>query len=215
MFRLLMKNSGFYLVLLPMSVLGMDWYWLDTRTTLDMTVVVVQVTGIFTWAIFGMINVELIEERYRGYRFLATLPLTTKEILAAKLTPNFLSVAIMAVSSWWLFTRLGGPDIQVESAGRLLLVMIPLPLVASALLYAGIFRFGFAVMRNLMFALVFIGYIAPIVIMEFAVPRTGLTLGSIGPALGEGRLFAILGVEAAACIIAISTASQAKEKRNE
>lgn len=181
---LMKKDFLLSLVLFAVVVPGMAWYWLDTRDALDATVVVMQLTAMPAWSLFLIFNIELGENRSRGYRFIETLPVSRAGTAVAKLLASTLAVLSFALVSWWVFASLGAGESGTEAAPRLLLVATPLVLAVNALAYAGVFRFGFGVMSKVLVPALLAGYVSPVLIMEYLVEPGRLSLARVSVQIG-------------------------------
>ncbi len=200
MFRLTLKNSGFYALFLALFIPGLFWYWNSTRTAIDATMVTVQISMMITGAFLAILNCELAEEKNKGYRFLETLPLTAREIVMSKFLPLPLYLVIFSVFSWWFFSRVGSDAGSADLAHRILAVSASACLPAGAAVYLGFFRFGFDRFYKVLVLLLVLSYLSPIVVDELLIPAGASFPSSVPDALsGRGVLVAVFFSLAAWC----------------
>jgi len=105
MFGIIKKDWLFYigyLMLLPLQIL----YWHTTRMQLDTTVVFMTTGWLYIVTLGVLLGVEMNEMKNRGYSFLSTLPLSSREIVGAKFIPIFLMTAIYVTFTYFAFASL-------------------------------------------------------------------------------------------------------------
>lgn len=118
---------------------------------------------------------ELMEEKTKSYEFLRLLPIKECEIVGAKFALVFLSVAFYAFFLC-IFLFLVSKDPDYLNPGRAFIIINgDIFLVLAALLYLGIFKFGYSKFGKIVLLVWIIGLISPIPINIFLLKRLGIT----------------------------------------
>lgn len=215
MYTVFKKNFGYYLVLLALFIPGFYLYWKTTRMSLDVTVVVIHLATMFTATLLAIFNAELIEERSRGYRFLASLPVTSMQIVAGKFLPILISTVIYVVFSWMIFSNLEVSEEDLALSRKVLVLSSPFSLMAGALSYIGIFRFGFARFNKILLVFLVLSYLSPVVIEEAVIPAVGIGAAEAAQILAEVNVPVFVGVGMAVWILLAMLTVKVKEKKYE
>jgi len=168
MFGLMKKDWYFYLGYLAVVPLQM-LYWHTTRMQLDTTVVFMLTGWIYIVILGSIFGVEMNETKHRGYTFLATLPVTAREIVAAKLLPIFIMTGIYLIATYYSFSSLEVAPEYLAMARKWLLFNGALALGIAGLTYWVIFRYGSQKAIYLQAALFFLAFVVPIALNELVI----------------------------------------------
>ncbi len=144
----LMKKFSFMYILYPVLLLGfgLPLFNQDRLTGPDpLGFSFAFYLGPMIWLVLGaMWSHEQMENKTNGYAFLRTLPIESRQIVLAKFAMVFLSVLLYIGGCCAAFAAIStNPDYLIPSCAYLVLHG-DVCLVAAALLYLGIFRFGFS-----------------------------------------------------------------------
>jgi hypothetical protein len=144
----LMKKFSFMYILYPVLLLGfgLPLFNHDRVTGPDPLGLSFAIyLAPMVWLVLGaMWSHEQMENKANGYAFLRTLPIEPRLIVRAKFAMVFLSVLLYVGGCCVAFAIIStDPDYLIPSCGYLILHG-DVCLVAAALLYLGIFRFGFS-----------------------------------------------------------------------
>ena len=162
-----------YLAMIPLQLL----YYQTTRMRLDTTVVFMMTGWMYIVVIGSVLGVEMNEMKNRGYFFLATLPVSAKEIVAAKLTSVFALLVIYVSVTWFSFAWLEVPAEYLALSRKWLLMNSAAAMVMTGCIYWSIFRFGFGKAVYFQAGLFMMAFLAPIIFNELVI-RGNLTESS-------------------------------------
>jgi len=168
MFGIIKKDWLFYigyLMLLPLQIL----YWHTTRMQLDTTVVFMTTGWLYIVTLGVLLGVEMNEMKNRGYSFLSTLPLSSREIVGAKFIPIFLMTAIYVTFTYFAFASLEVSPAYLALSRKWLLFNAAFALLLTGTLYWFVFRFGFEKAVYLQAALFGLAFIVPIGLNELVI----------------------------------------------
>jgi hypothetical protein len=122
---------------------------------------------------------EQLEQKSNGYAFLRTLPVKTSDIVVSKFLLVFLSVLIYTGFHCVAFVKISADPSYWKPSCSFLIINGNLCLILTALLYVGIFRYGYnKVGKFLIFLWLFI-VLSPIPINIFLLRRLGISRGEI------------------------------------
>jgi hypothetical protein len=128
------------------------------------------------WLVLGaMYSHEQMESKVNGYAFLRILPIEPAQIVKAKFALIFISVAIYVGGCCIAFALIStDPEYLIPSCGYLI-THGNICLVAAALLYLGIFRYGFSRFgKYVLIAWIFL-FISPLPFRIFFLKPRGIT----------------------------------------
>ena len=168
MFGIIKKDWYYYLgylAVVPMQFI----YWHTTRMELDTTVVFMMTGWIYVVILGSIFGVEMNEMKNRGYRFLATLPISAGEIVAAKLIPIFIMTVIYLAATYFAFNSLEVGPSYLALSRKWLLFNGGFALGVAGLLYWFIFRFGLEKAVYLQAGMFFFAFIVPIALNELVI----------------------------------------------
>jgi len=168
MFGIIRKDWAFYagyLMLLPLQII----YWHATRRQLDTTVVFITAGWLYIVTLGGILGVEMNEMKNRGYRFLATLPVSSREIVGAKFVAVLLMAAIYVAFSYSAFGTLDAGNGQLALSRKWLVFNAAFALILSGAVYWSIFRFGFEKAIYLQATLFMLAFVVPIGLNELVI----------------------------------------------
>jgi len=114
----------------------------------------------------GLLGVEMNEMKNRGYSFLATLPLSSREIVGAKFIPIFLMTAIYTAFTYFAFASLEVSPVYLALSRKWLLFNAAFALLLTGTVYWFVFRFGFERAVYLQAGLFGLAFIVPIALNE-------------------------------------------------
>lgn len=134
----------------------------------------------FFLIIIGSIwSLEEMEKRFHGNRFLQTLPISRGEIVGAKLGLVFLTVFTYVIFHCAAFRAISSDPGFFGPSCALIILAGDFCLVTSALLYLGVFRFGFDRCRPWLLSAWLCLVILPLPLNTFLLPRFGLNIRDI------------------------------------
>lgn len=155
MIGILKKNAGFYLMygifFLAMSVV----MWLSSFDRLRTPVAVINSFYIFFVVVVPALSAEALEEKYRGYPFLMTLPLKLETIVRTKMALPIVMVGIFTVFNLILFSRFfeSTPDVLADCI-KIILLNASISIMLAGGVFFLMYRYN---VRMLMMFLVFAG----------------------------------------------------------
>ncbi|MCK4268476.1 MAG: ABC-2 transporter permease, partial [Actinomycetia bacterium] len=151
-------------------------FWLLSRQEFGFTFLAL--IGALTFlSLMAEINVnEQLEEKYHGYSFLRTLPISAMEVVGAKFAAILFLDFILVASALALFSFTGDTP-RIWSLGKALILGIgSVGLISSGLFYIGIFRFGYAkFMRTAVFAILSFSVIFTMIVAKNLVSRLNMS----------------------------------------
>jgi hypothetical protein len=165
----LMKKDWLHYIGFLMVIPLQFAYWKTTRMQLD-TTVVFMMTGWLYIVILGIIfGVEMNETKNRGYAFLASLPITAREIVGAKLIPIFVISAVYVLATYFSFSSLEVEPVHLALSRKWLLFNAGFAICMAGLLYWFIFRYGLDKAMYLQGILFLFSFIVPIGLNELVI----------------------------------------------
>jgi hypothetical protein len=167
----LMKKFSFWYILYPglLLVFGLPLYNHDRLSGPDpLSLSFASYLAPMIWLVLGaMWSHEQMESKTNGYAFLRILPIEPAQIVKAKFALVFIAVAIYVGGCCAAFTLVStDPEYLIPSCAYLI-IHGDVCLVAAALLYLGIFRFGFSRFGKYVLIVWVILLISPILIRLF------------------------------------------------
>ena len=155
MIGIIRKNAGFYIIytLFFMIVPAVMW-GVNADRGLRTPMAVMNSFFMFFAVVVPALSAEAIEEKYRSYAFLMTMPMKLEEVVRAKMALPVLAV-ILTVAYNLVFFRVfpGEPAVRIECAKIIFLNASVVILLAGAV-FLFMYRFN---VRSLMMGLVFTG----------------------------------------------------------
>jgi len=174
-----MKKFSFWYILYPglLLVFGLPLFNYDRLTGPDpLSLSFASYLAPMVWLVLGaMYSHEQMESKANGYAFLRILPIEPAQIVKAKFTILFIAVAIYVGGCCVAFAFVStSPEYLIPSCGYLI-VHGDICLVAAALLYLGIFRYGFSRFgKYVLISWIFL-FISPLLIRIFILKPRGIT----------------------------------------
>ena len=139
----IMKKDWFFYIgiflVLPFTML----YLHMTNMQFDTGVVFLISGWLYIVTFSVMFGVEVNEMKNRGYSFLATLPLSPREIVGAKFISILVTISIYVVAAYFTFGNLGITPALLAPSRKLLLFNAAFVLMLTGTVYWFIFKFGF------------------------------------------------------------------------
>ncbi len=117
---------------------------------------------------------EQIESKSKGYAFLSSLPIDAKDIVVAKFTLVFLAIYLYTLFHCIAFFLISRNPSYLNPACSFIIINACICLLISALLYLGIFRYGFAKFGKYVMLAWIVIIISPIPLFQFLLPRLGI-----------------------------------------
>jgi hypothetical protein len=114
---------------------------------------------------------EQMESKVKGYAFLRTLPIDAKDIVAAKFAVVLLSLIFYTIFHCAAFYSISSNPEYFNPACSIIIISADICLIISALLYLGIFRFGYNTFGKFVILVWIVIVISPIPIYQFLLPR--------------------------------------------
>jgi len=183
MLRLMRKFSWSYVLYTLLSMAIVFPLFNQDRISgprpLDLTFAYYLATYFFMIIIGSIWSLEEMEKRFHGNRFLQTLPIRSGEIVGAKLSLVFLTVLIYVIFHCAAFLAISSDPGFFGPSCTLIILAGDFCLVTSALLYLGVFRFGFDRFRPFLLFAWLCFMILPLPLHIFLLPRFGLNIRDI------------------------------------
>jgi hypothetical protein len=178
MLRLMKKFSLWYLLYpIFLLVFGLPMFNYDRLVGPDpLSLSFATYLAPMVWLVLGaMWSHEQMESKSNGYAFLRILPIEPAQIVKAKFALVFIAVAIYVGGCCVAFAFIStSPDYLIPSCAYVI-VFGSICLLAGALLYLGIFRFGFSRFGKYILITWVILLIAPIAIRIFILKPRGIS----------------------------------------
>jgi hypothetical protein len=151
------------------------------------------------WLVLGaMYSHEQMESKTNGYAFLRILPIEPAQIVKAKFAMVFIGVAIYVAGCCAAFAMIStSPDYLIPSCGYII-VHGNICLLAAALLYIGIFRYGYSQFGKFVLITWVCLFILPLFIRIYVLKPRGIRDSEIMAYLREpywiiGTIFCLAG----------------------
>ena len=178
MLRLMKKFSVWY-ILYPGLLLafGLPMFNYDRLTGPDpLSLSFASYLAPMIWLVLGaMYSHEQMESKANGYAFLKILPIEPAQIVKAKFAVVFISVAIYVGGCCAAFAIIStSPGYLIPSCGYII-THGNICLVAAALMYLGIFRYGFSRFGKYVLMVWIFLFISPIPFRLFFLKPRGIT----------------------------------------
>jgi len=109
------------------------------------------------------------EMKNRGYRFLSTLPISSGEIVAAKLLPVFIMTVIYMTVTYFAFNNLVVEPVYLALSRKWLFSNAAFALGIAGMLYWFIFRFGLEKAVYLQAVMFVLAFVVPIGLNELVI----------------------------------------------
>jgi hypothetical protein len=137
-----------------------------TGNPLSTTFVILSVMFVYL-LVFGEIFVnEQYEEKHHGYIFLSTLPLSVREIVAAKFLRVLLSVVLLVGLSVLFISFSSGRTDQILLARSFVLLNGLLALAAAGLAFIGLFGTGYTVFLKIALGVLVLFQLIPFILLS-------------------------------------------------
>jgi hypothetical protein len=197
-----MKKFSFWYILYPGLLLafGLPLFNHDRLTGPDpLSLSFASYLAPMIWLVLGaMYSHEQMESKTNGYAFLKVLPIEPAQIVKAKFAMVFIGVSIYVAGCCVSFALIStSPDYLIPSCGYII-VHGNICLLAAALLYIGIFRYGYSQFGKYVLITWVCLLILPLLIRIFILKPRGIRDPEIMAFLGEpywiiGILFCLAG----------------------
>jgi len=137
---------------------------------------VLYLTSYLMMVVIGPIWIhEQMESKAKGYEFLFSLPIDAKDIVMAKFAVVFFSLFFYIIFQCAAFYFISSDPEYLNPACSIIIISGNFCLVISALLYLGIFRYGYAKFGKFVIFTWVIVVVSPILIFQFLLPRLGIS----------------------------------------
>jgi hypothetical protein len=132
------------------------------------------------FVVLGAIYIhEQLEQKTNGYAFLRTLPIKASDIVVSKFLLVFLTNLIYVGFHCVAFAKISSDPGYFNPSCAFLIINANICLVLTALLYLGIFRYGYALVGKLVILFWFLIVISPVAINIFLLKRLGISRQAI------------------------------------
>lgn len=165
----LMKKDWLYYIGFLMVIPMQFAYWKTTRMQLDTTVVFLMTGWLYIVILGSIFGVEMNETKNRGYAFLATLPITAREIVGAKLIPIFVISVLYVLVTYFSFSSLEVEPAYLALSRKWLLFNAGFAICMAGLIYWFIFRYGLDKAMYLQGILFLFSFVIPIGLNELVI----------------------------------------------
>ena len=128
-------------IILALPFVMLFWYMMSKQ--FDSNVVFMINGWLYIIIFITMLGVETSEMNNRGYSFLATLPLSSREIVGAKFISILVTISIYVTVAYFTFGKLEISPAILALSRKLLLFNATFALLFTGTVYWFIFRFGF------------------------------------------------------------------------
>jgi len=156
MIGILKKNCAFYLIygifFLVMSVV----MWHGAMDRLRTPIAVINSFFMFFVVVVPALSAEALEEKYRAYPFLMTLPLRLETVVRAKMALPLIAVAVTAVFNLLLFRFFESTPSVLDDCVKIILLNVSVVILLAGGVFMLMYRYN---VRVLMMILVFTGVI--------------------------------------------------------
>lgn len=190
------------LVLLPLMIL----YWSISRDSLDLAALFLETGYTIGLVMLVILIAEKQEMKNGGYAFLATLPIKTSEIVAARFILIFLMALLFTSVSAFFFSGLASDGAEARLALAVLVSGGSAGLILGGSAQVLSYRFGARKMIVPIVLLAAIGYMGPVFFDELLIEKGHVTVGHL---MGLAKWATIGGVAAAGILIYILIAFMA------
>jgi hypothetical protein len=143
MWKILKKNMNFFIFYLAIVFGLVVILRLITGSALSVAFVIISGVLVFFLVIGATFTNEQYEEKNKGYMFLDTLPVTTREIVEAKFALVLLTVGVCVGFLVILFSLSSSPPEAIALARSYVLFMGAFCLILAGVNYIGIFALSF------------------------------------------------------------------------
>ncbi|MCK4549479.1 MAG: ABC-2 transporter permease [Candidatus Krumholzibacteria bacterium] len=154
MIGILKKNAGFYLMygifLLIMSVV----MWYSAMDRLRTPIAVINSFFMFFIVVIPALSAEALEEKHRGYPFLATLPLKLETVIRAKMTLPVMAVTVTVIFNLVFFQFFESSPSVLADCVKIILLNASIVIMLAGTVFLLMYRYN---VRMLMMFLVFAG----------------------------------------------------------
>jgi|GEM_PF-1397171 len=118
---------------------------------------------------------EQMESKTMGYAFLRSLPINAKDIVAAKFAVVFIALCLYTAFHCAAFYFISSNPAYFKPACTVMINSADICLIISALLYLGIFRYGYGKFGRVVILTWIIIVISPIPVYQFLMPHFGIS----------------------------------------
>lgn len=198
----LMKKFSFWYILYPGLLLafGLPLFNHDRLTGPEpLSLSFASYLAPMIWLVLGaMYSHEQMESKTNGYAFLRILPIEPAQIVNAKFAMVFIGITMYVLGCCAAFAMIStSPDYLISSCGYII-VHADICLLAAALLYIGIFRFGYTKFGKFVLITWVCLFIMPLFIRIFILKPRGIRDSEImaflrGPYWIIGTVFCLAG----------------------
>lgn len=200
----IMKKDWFSYIGILLALPFLMLYWHMARMQLDSNVVFMMTGWIYIVTFITMFGVETNEMKNRGYSFLATLPLSPREIVGAKFISILVTISIYVTVAYFTFDNLEISPALIALSRKLLLFNATFALLLTGTMYWFIFRFGFEkmiILKVVIFLALLLGALTAIALEELFTREHLIESSAVLRIAGSAGNGSILAVGAAVYLI--------------
>jgi hypothetical protein len=155
MIGIIRKNAPFYLVYTLFFIIVPTVMWgLNMERGLRTPMAVMNSFFMFFAVVVPALSAEAIEEKYRSYPFLMTLPLKLETVVRAKMSIPVMAVALTVAYNFVLFSVFDSTPSVLADCFKIILLNSAVTLILAGAVFLLMYRFN---VRVLMMVLVFTG----------------------------------------------------------
>jgi len=152
---IMIRNAAFYLVYTLFFIVAPTLLWSQTLDNgLRTPIAVMNSFFMFFAVVVPALSAEAIEEKYRSYAFLMTLPLKLETVVRAKMALPLIALAVTVAYNFVLFSVLESTPAVLADCVKIILLNASVNIVLAGLVFLLMYRFN---VRVLMMVLVFAG----------------------------------------------------------
>ncbi|HER43640.1 MAG TPA: hypothetical protein ENO08_04185, partial [Candidatus Eisenbacteria bacterium] len=141
MIGILKKNCGFYIIygvfFLIMSVV----MWHGALDRLRTPIAVINSFFMFFIVVVPALSQEALEEKYRAYPFLMTLPLRLETVIRAKMALPLIAVAVTAAFNLILFRFFESTPSMLADCAKIILLNVSVVVVLAGVVFLIMYRY--------------------------------------------------------------------------
>jgi hypothetical protein len=164
----LLKKDILFAFLAPVIILPLlTLYWFSARQILDLQMAFGTGNVLLMLAATSVLNIEIFEEKGKGYAFLACLPIRSIDISLAKFVQVLLLNVIFFIYTFVLFFTFSGDAVVFRISLIIVYFYLNISLIVTGFLYVMLYRFGFTkIMMGVLFIVPAVCMMAPIILLE-------------------------------------------------
>jgi hypothetical protein len=176
----LIKKFSFFFVVFFIIMIGavfpaFNYDRITSPNPLSLTFVLYLTSYLLMVVIAAIWTHEQMESKAKGYEFLRSLPIDAKDIVTAKFAVVLLSLCLITIFHCVAFYLISSNPEYFNPACSVIIISADICLIISALLYLGIFRFGYVKFGKYIILTWILIIFSPIPIYQFLLPRLGIS----------------------------------------